>query len=180
MNCSAADAILMLLSLNIPVMHVFRRSANDSDLIFKKLPAGIYSEYHQIHSLMRGKTSESLYRPYPEHSLVEIKEDGRVLLENESGKEILSVDVTRVVILIGSRPDLSFLPQEGRELGSVPQFPIDSKRNPIEVDPFSYQCIHQDGLFSMGPLVGDNFVRFGIGGALGVTNYLLKKKSKEH
>lgn len=175
---SAADAILMALNANLPVIHVFRRGANDSNLIFKKLPQGLYPEYHRIHSLMKGKVVDPLYRPYEKHRLVQIDEDKRVLLENTKGNDITTVDVTIAVILIGSRPNLSFLPEEGRSLGVDPQHQINSKNNTLDVDLFSYESVKHKGLFSMGPLVGDNFVRFGIGGALGVTNYLVKNRKK--
>lgn len=175
---SAADAILMALDAKLPVIHVFRRGANDSNLIFRKLPQGLYPEYHRIHSLMKGKTVDPLYRPYEKHRLVAINEDKRVLLENIKGNDITTIDVTFAIILIGSRPDLSFLPIEGRNLGIVPRCPIDSKYNTLDVDLFSYESTKLKGLFSMGPLVGDNFVRFGIGGALGITNHLLKIRLK--
>ena len=32
------------------------------------------------------------------------------------------------------------------------------------------------GLYAMGPLVGDNFVRFLQGGALGITSHILRKR----
>lgn len=175
---SAADAIIMALKMKRPVVHVFRRGANDSQLIFKKLPAAIYPEYHKIHSLMKGKTINPLYKPYPNHSLVELKEDNHVLIQTTSGGDILSLDALCVAILIGACPDLSFLPYDGRHLGIVPRYTIDSKHNPIHVDPFSYQCVAETGLYSMGPLVGDNFVRFGVGGSLGIANHLFHTKNK--
>lgn len=176
---SAADAVIMALKMKRPVVHVFRRGANDSQLIFKKLPAAIYPEYHTIHSMMKGKTINPLYKPYPNHSLVELKEDNHVLIQTTSGGDILSLDAFYVAILIGACPDLSFLPHDGKNLGVIPRFPIDSKHNPIHVDPYSYQCVAETGLFSMGPLVGDNFVRFGLGGSLGITNHLLLTKNKQ-
>lgn len=175
---SAADAILMALKAERQVIHVFRSGANDSSLIFKKLPAGMYPEYHQIHSLMKGTICNPLYRPYPKHRIEEIKEDMGVLLEKIDSDDITSVDISCVIILIGARPDLSFLQQDGRNLGIVSRHPIDSKHNPIDIDLYSYQSNQVPGLFALGPLIGDNFVRFGIAGTLGVTNYLLRKRRK--
>jgi hypothetical protein len=43
---------------------------------------------------------------------------------------------------------------------------------------YSFQSNHEVGLFAMGPLVGENFVRFGLGGALGISNFLSKKRQK--
>ena len=176
---SAADAILMTLSANIPVIHVFRRGANDQNLIFKKLPAVLYPEYHEIHSLMRGKSSNPLYRPYAKHKLSEVREDLSVIIENIAGDEVIPESVSSVVVLIGARPDLSFLSNGGKDLGIVPRYAVDSKHNPVDIDPYSYQCMNQRRLFSLGPLVGDNFVRFGIGGALGIMNYIIKMNEKD-
>lgn len=54
--------------------------------------------------------------------------------------------------------------------------PIDCKTNPIAVDKFTNEVIRAPkGLFSMGPLVGDNFIRFIPGGALAITSALHKE-----
>ena len=186
---SAADAILMALEAGLPVMHVFRCGPSDPSLIFRKLPQTIYPEYHRVAMLMKGQEEHELYQAYPRHRLVEIGQQ-MVLLKPSlsrsspsrspsppgSDQSIVSIDVSLTVIMIGSRPDLSFLNGGGRTLGQVPKWPIDSKHNPVDVDPFSYQSIHEPGLFALGPLIGDNFVRFGIGGALGIMNYLCTKE----
>ena len=176
---SAADAVLMALDNEIPVVHVFRRGANDSNLVLKKLPPNMYPEYHKIHSLMKGAISSPLYRPVAKQEVADILEDNKVLLapSKKGCADISSLDVSHIVILIGARPDLSFLPHEGRNLGVIKKFPIESKHNPIDIDPYTYQSVHEPGLFAMGPLIGDNFVRFCLGGALGITNYMLSKNS---
>ena len=176
---SAADAVLMALDNEIPVIHVFRRGANDSSLVLKKLPPNMYPEYHRVHSLMKGTASSPLYKPIAKQEVAEILEDQKVLLtpSKKGCTEMSSVEVSHVVILIGARPDLSFLPLGGRDLGVIRKFPIESKHNPINIDPYTYQSVHEPGLFAMGPLIGDNFVRFCLGGALGITNYLCSKET---
>lgn len=171
---SAADAILMAIQSQVPVVHAFRRGPNDSNLILRKLPKNMYPEYHKVHSLMKGLDQSPWYKALPRQDVMEIKEGESVLLRAhvKGSEDITVLQVSHVAILIGSRPDLSFLPQEGRGLGTIKKYPIESKHNPIHVDPYSYQCVQELGLFAMGPLVGDNFVRFGQGGALGITNYL--------
>lgn len=54
---------------------------------------------------------------------------------------------------------------------------IDCKTNPIAVDKFTNECVHvpNKGLYAMGPLVGDNFIRFIGGGALAITTALNKQ-----
>jgi len=55
---------------------------------------------------------------------------------------------------------------------------IDSSANPVQIDVFSYECIKESNLFAMGPLVGDNFVRYLRGGALGITNSIWSRKNQ--
>ena len=88
------------------------------------------------------------------------------------------IKVSLVVVLIGSSPDLDFLPEEGRELGIISDELI-SRNNLVDIDLFSHESVRQRGIYSMGPLVGDNFVRFLQGGALAITNHILKKKHRE-
>jgi len=174
---SAADCILMALEMQVPVIHVFRRGASDPSLIFSKLPKAMYPEYHHIHGLMKGKEINELYRPVPRHNVIEIL-DQKVLIGTKKRDVVTTCDVSCVAIMIGSRADLGFLPKEGKDLGIVPDWYIDSKHNVIDVDAFSYQSNHEPQMFAMGPLVGDSFVRFGIGGALGIANHLTKCRSK--
>lgn len=63
-------------------------------------------------------------------------------------------------------------------LGEDSTKPIDCKTNPIAVDKFTneIQRVNVKGLYAMGPLVGDNFIRFIPGGALAITAALNKSK----
>lgn len=60
------------------------------------------------------------------------------------------------------------------QLGEDPLRPIDCKTNPIAVNKYTneVQRTGRRGLYAMGPLVGDNFVRFIAGGALAITSAL--------
>lgn len=61
-------------------------------------------------------------------------------------------------------------------LGEDPTKPIDCKVNPIDVDKFTNEVLRAPkGLYAMGPLVGDNFIRFVPGGALAITAALHKE-----
>ncbi|XP_052248107.1 oxidative stress-induced growth inhibitor 2-like isoform X1 [Dreissena polymorpha] len=174
---SAADAILISIQNQVPIYHAFRRGANDPSLILRKLPKNMYPEYHKVHMLMKGSEKSPFYKSFEKQGVVHIEPDKTVILKEHKKRtdETMSVKVSHVAVFIGSRPDLSFLPHEGRDLGVVKKYPIESKHNPIDIDPYSYQSMKELGLFAMGPLVGDNFVRFGQGGALGITNYLTCK-----
>lgn len=63
-------------------------------------------------------------------------------------------------------------------LGEDSSKAIDCKTNPIAVDKFTneIQRVNVKGLYAMGPLVGDNFIRFIPGGALAITSALNKMK----
>ena len=63
------------------------------------------------------------------------------------------------IFIIGYKPDLSYLKNNGIGLGKIADKPIDSRSNPIEVDVFSYEVEHasRKGLYAVGPLAGDNF-----------------------
>lgn len=128
--------------------------------------------------MMKGKIINFLYKFYLNYFLVELKEDNYVLIQMILGGDILLLDVFYVVILIGVCLDLLFFLYDGKNFGVILCFFIDSKYNFIYVDLYFYQCVVEIGLFLMGLLVGDNFVRFGLGGSLGITNYLLFIKNK--
>lgn len=54
--------------------------------------------------------------------------------------------------------------------------PIHSRKNPIKIAPWSYKVINSpDGLYAMGPLVGDNIVRVIPGGAVAIASHLCKR-----
>ncbi|XP_058837549.1 oxidative stress-induced growth inhibitor 2-like [Topomyia yanbarensis] len=69
----------------------------------------------------------------------------------------------------------------GLGLGEDPSKPVDCKSNPIEVDKYTNVVLRTPykGLYAMGPLVGDNFVRFIPGGALSITSSLHKRTEND-
>ncbi|XP_006888862.1 PREDICTED: oxidative stress-induced growth inhibitor 1 [Elephantulus edwardii] len=179
---SAADAVLFARHYNLPVIHAFRRAVDDPGLVFNQLPKMLYPEYHKVHQMMREQSilSPSPYGGYlslPQHQLLLFKEDHQVVFRDPGGGQKV-FGVSLVLVLIGSHPDLSFLPGGGTQLAVDPGQPLSSKRNPIDVDPFTYQSTRQQGLYAMGPLAGDNFVRFVQGGALAVASSLQRKEAR--
>jgi len=111
--------------------------------------------------------------------VVEFTADNEVILKcSQSGGETI-VKASFVVVLIGAQPDLSFLTADTLgSLGVVRDAPIESKHNPVDVDPITYQSNRFPGLYAMGPLVGDNFVRFLQGGALGIAAHVWQKREE--
>lgn len=88
------------------------------------------------------------------------------------------VQISKALVLIGAHPNLSFLNDHGRPLGLNPNETITCRRNPIDVDPFTNSVVAAEGpgMYAMGPLVGENFVRFLKGGALAIASDLAKKQ----
>lgn len=203
---SAADAIITCRQHKIPVKHVFRRHPDDPALIFNQLPENMYPEYHAVHEAMKrsfysgnsssnhnhnsvncGYTSgTSEYTPFPMHSVAEIRKNKEVILTNLLKPDDCStlpcrttVKVSYVLALIGRRPELSFIkPKELRS--QLPMFPgeaINSRSNPLRIHPYTHECISQSNLYAMGPLVGDNFVRFVQGAALAIARDIITKSS---
>ncbi|XP_068093710.1 oxidative stress-induced growth inhibitor 2 [Hyperolius riggenbachi] len=182
---TAADAILCAHNNNIPVIHVFRRRLNDPNLIFKQLPKKLYPEYHKVYHMMCTQLStvaSNLYPPYtsyPEHLVLCFKPDMKCVLQSANGLK-KGIKISKALVLIGSHPNLFFLKDQGRNLGHHPSQPITCKGNPVEIDPYTYECSKEPNLFALGPLVGDNFIRFLKGGALAITRCLeLRKKKKQ-
>ncbi|XP_053571160.1 oxidative stress-induced growth inhibitor 2 isoform X1 [Bombina bombina] len=181
---TAADAVLCAYNNKIPVIHAFRRRINDPSLIFKQLPKKLYPEYHKVYHMMctqtysTGSKLHPTYTSYPEHFVFSFNHDMECVLQSNSGlKKVLKVSMA--LVLIGSHPNLSFLKEMGRSLGHNPNQNITCKSNPVEIDPFTYEAIKEPNLFALGPLVGDNFIRFLKGGALAITRCLeIRQKTK--
>ncbi|EZA51039.1 Oxidative stress-induced growth inhibitor [Ooceraea biroi] len=192
---SAADAIMAARFRGISVLHAFRNSSSEwgketAERIITSydrlqwLPNSIYPEYHKVYEMMAdGGTNYSLYKSLAGYTVVSLNEDRKN--ENMSGKktatlsapngELHTFEVSAVAILIGYKPDLSYLEGGGLGLGKFADKLIDSKSNPIEIDDFTYEVMKSPtkGLYALGPLVGDNFVRFVLGGAFGILAHIL-------
>ncbi|XP_033829875.1 oxidative stress induced growth inhibitor 1 [Periophthalmus magnuspinnatus] len=183
---TAADAVLATRHLSAPVYHAFRRSVTDPGLIFNQLPKLLYPEYHKVHQMMTqqqygsptSSSSSSSYPNYlsfPKHRVVKFLPNKKCILESDLGQKT-AIQVSKALVLIGSHPNLSFLPDHGRSLGVYRNEPISCRRNPIDVDPFTNRVTEAPGMYAMGPLVGENFVRFLKGGALAIVSDLHKRQ----
>uniref|UniRef100_G3NH80 Oxidative stress induced growth inhibitor 1 n=1 Tax=Gasterosteus aculeatus TaxID=69293 RepID=G3NH80_GASAC len=182
---TAADAVLAAHHLNTPVYHAFRRSVSDPGLIFNQLPKLLYPEYHKVHQMMTQQQyqpdpppqehAHSSYLSFPRYRVAAFRPDRKCVLESDLGQRTV-VQISKALVLIGAHPNLSFLADNGRSLGVNPEEPITCRRNPVEVHPFTNRVVAADGpgLYAMGPLVGENFVRFLKGGALAIASDLAK------
>ncbi|XP_035678590.1 oxidative stress-induced growth inhibitor 1-like isoform X2 [Branchiostoma floridae] len=180
---TAADAILCLRSRKIPIVHVFRRDVKDQGLIFKTLPDGLYPEYHTVYQMMKSKDGYPGYKSYPRHEILEMRAGRKCVLKGPVRRCLIGrmidcpekvVHVSKVLVLIGARPNLSFLGNNGMDLAVDSTKQVSCKKNPIDVDPYTFESARAQGLYAVGPLVGDNFVRFVKGGPLGIASHLVK------
>lgn len=199
----AADAVLCARNHGISVLHAFRKHTDDPQLIFKQLPKTLYPEYHRVYNMMcshsnlapgggaapnsapppNGATTSATlggappkpgYISFPEHCVVSFQPDMRCVLQGP-GTSLRAFKVSMALVLISSLPNLFFLKEQGRYLSLDPSRPVSCKQNPLEIHPYTFECCAEPGLFAMGPLVGDNFVRFLTGGALGIASCLMKR-----
>lgn len=153
---SAADAVLAARSAGRRVVHAFIDDPEATPM--DGLLPGIYPEYRSLAEQMRGKQATG-YEPLPRTRLTHVEADGTCLLAGPDGD--ITRKVEQVAVLIGSRPDLSFLEQD-----------IADATDRIKVDPFTFQTA-MPGLYAVGPLVGDNFVRFITGHGFGAAHHIL-------
>uniref|UniRef100_A0A671LTI1 FAD/NAD(P)-binding domain-containing protein n=1 Tax=Sinocyclocheilus anshuiensis TaxID=1608454 RepID=A0A671LTI1_9TELE len=190
---SAADAVLCALNHRVSVLHAFRKRADDPGLIFKQLPKTLYPEYHRVYHMMCSQVypaspvanptapSPSLfpdYTSFPEHCVLSFQPDMHCVMRGSNG--VLRVfKVSMVLVLIGTYPNLVFLKEQGQYLCLDPSRPISCRQNPVDINPYTFECNADPGLFAMGPLVGDNFVRFLKGGALGIASCLRKRLKQD-
>lgn len=129
---------------------------------------------------MSGSAGVSLfpdYTSFPEHCVLSFQPDMKCLLQGSNSLKAFKISMA--LVLIGTNPNLFFLKDQGQYLGQDPTKPVSCKQNPIDIHPYTFECTKEPGLFAMGPLVGDNFVRFLKGGALGITSCLLKRLKKK-
>ena len=153
---SAADGILAARKVGREVVHLFVDDPARSAMA--RLDAGLYPEYAWLARAMAG-AGEAGYVPLADTRLVAIDGDGACHVTGPDGAG--KVTVGTVAILIGSDPELGFL--DGV---------VTLENGRIPVDPYTFRT-GVDGLYAIGPLAGDNFVRFITGHALGVARDIL-------
>ncbi len=148
---SAADAVLSAWHAGRDVVHA---SIDDPEATpMAGLAPDVYPEYRELLEAMQGAPGGG-YEPLLRTRLAEVRPDGTCRLVTATGE--VSRRFSRVAVLVGSMPDLSFLPQGSRGDGET-----------LRVDPYTLRA-ETPGLYAIGPLAGDNFTRFIPGHAFGV------------
>ncbi len=116
---SAADAVLICNQFDLPIVHVFNSCMQLSD---SKLPKNMYPEYNQVFSLMKNEEPMDNYTPLSQYVVKDVCQSAkgkRVRLMSPEGL-VSWYNVSLVVVMVGYRPLLQFLPPEfdgGKALG---------------------------------------------------------------
>lgn len=181
---SAADAVLHALRTGAKVVHVFQEDPNNNNqkLIFSRMSKEVYPGYHRVYRLMQGLNEEEEGEDKPNYircaqsRISEFRARGFTVASPAHVEERWD-DVGLGGVFLGSNADLGFLPKKLVErLGSSSSHEaINAKRNPVAVDPVSFVTEASPSLYAIGSLVGDNFVRFGVGSALGAAQHIIKE-----
>ena len=209
---SAADCIVHHLQQGRRVLHAFRGTADKTKLGSKFGSAGatrMYPEYHALVQAMRAPLAKAKllggeYAPYARRDLEAMRSGGQCELARSdslggdgygagggSGGETSDGDVAdmhtlrvdAVAILVGSTPDLAFLPDSVRQALEAAGPPSDTvggirATHPVffDVDPWRFESRVWPTLHALGPLRGDNFVRFAIHDGHGVAMSLRERR----
>ena len=171
----AADTVLHALSSGLTVVHAFHQDPLDQRLIYHTMDPKVYSEYVTLFHKMCGKSTDPNYTPLPQHRVQRFNTDRVCTLHDVKNDTTRSLTVSVALVVIGGQAQLDFLPESvSHQLGLKHDQPIEAKRNPVDVDPYTFESEVIPSLYAMGPLVGDNFVRFALGGAIGINKHLRK------
>ncbi|CAF1219762.1 unnamed protein product [Didymodactylos carnosus] len=188
---SAIDVILLCEKYSIPVMHVFRKAIDDPDLVFNKLSSNLYPDYEKLYEKMKHaikqqqqqlantQKSSPLYQCFHQCDIISINEHSTVIRDLKLSTKAQLVqyeyDISYAVKLTGPEIKLNFFENNGQYLATNKTKTLQSNDNPISINPITYECTAYENLYAIGPLVGDNLIRFLQGGACAVAASLLKK-----
>jgi hypothetical protein len=146
----------------------------------------LQKQHHQLHQRQLNEFDEELEQSVNGGGLGGVRGGGGVTEVNENKQpanlncEETEIKISYACILIGFSPDLDFLPpQILNSIAVNPDKMLNTKENPILVDMCTHESANFKTLYAMGPLIGDNFVRFGTGGALAITARLVDYMRKE-
>ncbi|XP_047505801.1 oxidative stress-induced growth inhibitor 1-like [Pieris napi] len=67
----------------------------------------------------------------------------------------------------------------GLGYGIDPKKPVDGRSNPVAIDKSTHELINYPGMYALGPLTADNFIRFIPGGALALVSYIHRETKSE-
>ncbi|KAL1530112.1 hypothetical protein AB1Y20_001033 [Prymnesium parvum] len=199
---AAADCVVHHLSRGRSVVHVFRGDALATKIGSKFSEATAMRMYPEYHLLARAMTTELVsedgdprayapllggrYRPEANGHLRAIHSNGTCTVEvMHSARRLAAYSVSAVSILIGSKPKFDFLPRDvllELEAAGPPADTLHGVKatHPVffNVNPNTAEVHAVPTMYALGPLRGDNFVRFAIYDGYSVANALVTRASQ--
>lgn len=143
-------------------------------------PTATYQAYHR--TILQHISPERRHRSATVTFLEDAFGESQICIDcgqplNSVGSTSASFPVSLVLVLIGSKPELDFLPSPlVAKLGLQSNQPLDIRSNPVRINTVTHEALAARNLYAIGPLVGDNFVRFVQGGAVAVAADLARKR----
>lgn len=173
---SAADAVILARFRNCEVAHSFR---TDDVTLGQMLPESLYPEYHKVREMMRSTGGYPGYSALP-GTVVKSLANGTAALAPSGQNKTISLEFDVAAVLIGTVADLSFLEDfdSGLDLTLKEKCTeLNPKLNPVAVNPWSYETTlaRNKGLYAIGSLVGDIYVRYIPGGAIAACAHILNQ-----
>lgn len=136
----------------------------------------LLKQNHQFNQRQLNEFDEELEQPNENSNKINNSNNKKTSLNFEETE----IKISYACVLIGYSPDLDFLPPYIlNDLAVNPSKILNTKDNPIQIDLYTHECAKFKTLYAMGPLIGDNFVRFGTGGALAITSRIVDYMRKE-
>ncbi|KAF7639325.1 hypothetical protein Mgra_00001289 [Meloidogyne graminicola] len=155
---SAADSIICALERNCQVLHIIKRSDKQlKNIMLASLSPLVYPEYAQVFEIMTGQKIEAKYKRLTETTINNVF-DNEIELNTPGG--IIKEQFRCLSICIGRHTEFSLL----EENKNLEQFQ-------------NYCSINDSSLFALGAMIGDNFVRYLVGGALCVAQTLILRNN---
>lgn len=138
----------------------------------------LQKQHHQLHQRQLNEFDEESEQQTANCSSSFDNEETATVMQQEKDEKELKISYA--CVLIGFSADLDFLPPYiVDELAQNPDKLMNTKDNPIDVNEFTHETRKFKRLYAMGPLIGDNFVRFGTGGSLAITSAVVNFRKEE-
>lgn len=165
---TAIDVLLLCQQYFIPVLHVFRRTFDDHELVLNQFPSNIYPEYDRLKELMRQSPSSSspwFYQCCPQNEIISISETGKVHLRNVRTQTLSQYEISFIARLTGTETKLPLI-----------SMTTTKKSSALPINPYTYEYIGLENIYALGALAGDKLVRFLQGGAFACAAHLFAKQ----
>jgi len=169
-------------------------------LVFHKLLSNMYPEYERLFEKIKQTIEQNqqnnkcptqsssviikpaLYQCFQMSEILSITENGTVHIRDLKTSKIFEQEISYVAKLTGSEAKLNFFDVEhilAENEQNSNEKSTHNKNNSLEINPYTYECLSIENTYALGPLAGDNLIRFLQGGAVACAASLYKKLQKQ-